>query len=62
MPLFCSARMGLKDEAAYTDAPQPYGEFFIMRYYVTHVEQLTDNKWEEGLPAWQPEAQNRATH
>ncbi|MCU1330504.1 MAG: domain protein beta Propeller [Bryobacterales bacterium] len=51
---FCSSRMGFKDEAAYTDAPQPYGEIFVMRYDGTHVEQLTDNQWEEGTPGWQP--------
>ncbi len=45
--------MGFKDEAAYTDAPQPYGEIFVMRYDGTHVEQLTDNQWEEGTPAWE---------
>lgn len=51
---FASSRMGFKDEAAYTDAPQPYGEIFVMRYDGTHVEQLTDNQWEEGTPGWQP--------
>jgi len=25
-----------------------------MRYDGTQVEQLTDNQWEEGGPAWQP--------
>ena len=29
--LFASTRMGFKDEATYTDAPQPYGEIFVMR-------------------------------
>ena len=47
------ARMGFKDEALNTDSPQPYGEIFVMRYDGTHVEQLTDNQWEEGTPAWQ---------
>ena len=28
---------------------------FVMRKDGTHVEQLTDNQWEEGTPAWQPE-------
>jgi Tol biopolymer transport system component len=51
---FASSRMGFKDEAAYTDAPQPYGELFVMRYDGARVEQLTDNQWEEGTPAWQP--------
>jgi TolB protein len=51
--LFTSSRMGFKDEAIYTAAPQPYGEIFVMRYDGTHVEQLTDNQWEDGGPAWQ---------
>jgi len=51
---FASSRMGFKDEVAYTDAPQPYGEIFVMRYDGTHVEQLTDNQWEEGTPGWEP--------
>jgi Tol biopolymer transport system component len=50
--LFTSSRMGFKDEAIYTGAPQPYGEIFVMRYDGTHVEQLTDNQWEDGGPAW----------
>jgi Tol biopolymer transport system component len=56
--LFSSTRMGFKDEALYTLAPQPYGEIFVMRYDGTGVEQLTDNQWEEGGPAWQPQKQN----
>jgi len=52
--LFSSTRMGFKDEALYTGAPQPYGEIFVMRNDGTEVEQLTDNQWEEGGPAWQP--------
>ena len=52
--VFASSRMGFKDEVAYTDAPQPYGEIFVMRFDGTGVEQLTDNQWEEGTPAWQP--------
>ena len=51
---FVSSRMGFKDEAGYTDAPQPYGELFVMRYDGTRVQQLTDNQWEDGTPAWQP--------
>src|SRR5579883_965124 len=51
---FASSRMGFKDEVVYTDAPQPYGELFVMRFDGTGVEQLTDNQWEEGTPAWQP--------
>jgi len=52
--VFASSRMGFKDEMTYTDAPQPYGELFVMRYDGSHIEQLTDNQWEEGTPAWQP--------
>jgi TolB protein len=52
--VFASTRMGFKDEVTYTDAPQPYGEIFVMRYDGTNLEQLTDNQWEEGTPAWQP--------
>ena len=51
---FSSSRMGFKDEVVYTDAPQPYGEIFVMRYDGTGVEQLTDNQWEDGAPGWQP--------
>ena len=49
---FASSRMGFKDEAAYTDAPQPYGEIFVMRFDGTGVKQLTDNQWEDGAPGW----------
>jgi TolB protein len=52
--VFTSSRMGFKDEVAYTDAPQPYGEIFVMRFDGTGVEQLTDNQWEDGTPAWRP--------
>jgi len=51
---FASTRMGFKDEAPYTDSPQPYGEIFVMRADGSDVQQLTDNQWEEGTPAWQP--------
>jgi len=40
---FVSSRLGFKDEATYTDAPQPYGELFVMRADGTNVQQLTDN-------------------
>jgi len=53
--LFCSTRVGFKDEALYTGGPQPYGEVFAMRYDGTQIEQLTDDQWEEGGPAWQPQ-------
>ena len=57
--VFTSSRMGFKDEALNTDGgPQPYGEIFVMRYDGTEVEQLTDNQWEDGGPAWQPHKAN----
>jgi TolB protein len=58
--IFSSTRMGFKDEAAYTDSPQPYGELFVMRYDGTHIQQLTDNQWEDATPAWQPEPRLRS--
>ena len=54
--LFTSSMKGFKDEAPYSGAPQPYGEIFMMRADGTGLEQLTDNQWEEGGPAWLPEA------
>jgi serine/threonine protein kinase len=36
------------------NVPQPYGELFVMRYDGGDVQQLTDNQWEDGTPAWQP--------
>lgn len=59
--LFTSSRMGFKDETLYTGSPQPYGEIFVMNYDGTHVEQLTDDQWEEGGPAWQPHPQPPAS-
>lgn len=58
--LFTSSRMGFKDEALYTGAPQPYGEIFVMRADGSAVEQLTDDQWEEGGPAWLPAIQRAA--
>ena len=52
--VLASSRMGYKDEGVYTDAPQPYGELFVMRYDGSDVRQLTDNQWEDGTPAWRP--------
>jgi Tol biopolymer transport system component len=52
--LFTSSMKGFKDEAPYTGAPQPYGEIFMMRADGTDLEQLTDDQWEEGGPAWLP--------
>ena len=52
--LFSSSRYGFKDEAPLADIPQPYGELFVMRADGSGQRALTDNRWEEGTPAWQP--------
>jgi TolB protein len=54
--LFSSSRFGFKDEAVHSDIPQPYGELFIMKADGSEQQALTDNRWEEGTPAWQPAA------
>jgi len=54
--VIASSRLGFKDESVYTDAPQPYGELFVMRFDGTEVRQPTDNQWEDGTPTWQPGA------
>jgi Tol biopolymer transport system component len=59
--VFASTRMGFKDEAIYTDAPQPYGELFVMKYDGSDVQQITDNQWEDGTPAWVPQPTTRST-
>jgi Tol biopolymer transport system component len=58
--VFASARFGFKDEVIYTNAPQPYGDIFVMRADGSDVQQLTDNQWEEGTPAWRPSGQSSA--
>ena len=52
--VFASSRAGFKDEVTYTNAPQPYGDTFVGRADGTDVQQLTDNQWKEGTPAWRP--------
>jgi TolB protein len=56
--VFSSSRCGWKDESFLDDraGPQPYGELFAMRADGTNVRQLTDNQWEDALPAWMPES------
>ena len=58
--LFSSSRHGFKDEAPMHDIPQPYGELFIMRADGSEQRALTDNRWEEGTPAWVPAAAKTA--
>lgn len=55
--LFSSSRFGFKDEAPLADIPQPYGELFVMRVDGSEQRALTDNRWEEGTPAWQPRSE-----
>ena len=52
--LFSSSRYGFKDEAPLSDIPQAYGELFIMDADGSGQRALTDNRWEEGTPAWVP--------
>ena len=55
--VFSSSRLGWKDEALVGDyGPQPYGELFAMRADGRGVRQLTDNQWEDALPAFQPKS------
>ncbi len=61
--LFSSSRLGFRDEAPlYDGAPQPYSELFIMKADGSGQRPITDDKWEQGTPAWVPKAlaeQNR---
>ena len=57
--LFSSSRFGFKDEAPLADIPQPYGELFVMKADGSEQRALTDNRWEEGTPAWQPASPTR---
>ena len=52
--LFSTSRFGFKDEAPMFDIPQPYGELMIMKADGSEQRALTDNRWEEGTPAWVP--------
>ncbi len=40
----------VQNEGAYTDAPPPYAELFVMRYDGTHVEQSRTTNGKMGLP------------
>jgi Tol biopolymer transport system component len=55
--LFSTSRFGFKDEAPMSDIPQPYGELIVMKIDGSDQRPLTDNRWEEGTPSWQPAPQ-----
>jgi len=59
--VFSSARLGFKDESPLYDPNefQPYGELFIMNANGSEQRPLTDNKDEDGTPAWQPVLQGQ---
>ena len=38
------------------NSPQPYAELFLMKADGSGQRPITDDKWEEGTPAWVPEA------
>ena len=52
--LYSTSRFGFKDEAPMFDIPQPYGELMVMKIDGSDQRPLTDNRWEEGTPAWLP--------
>ena len=55
--IFSSGRMGWKDEGMLSGGgDQPYADLFAMRPDGTDLRQLTDNQWEDGLPAAQPKS------
>jgi Tol biopolymer transport system component len=54
--LFSSSRLGFRDEAPlYDGSPQPYAELFLMNADGSNQHTISDDKWEEGTPAWVPQ-------
>lgn len=43
----------------FAERPLLFEPISVMRYDGTHPEQLTDNQWEEGAPAWPPRSARR---
>jgi len=55
--VFSSSRFGFRDETPlYDGSPQPYAELFVMNADGSNPRPITDDKWEEGTPAWAPVA------
>jgi Tol biopolymer transport system component len=55
--VFSSSRFGFRDETPlYDGSPQPYAELFVMNSDGSDPRPITDDKWEEGTPAWAPVA------
>lgn len=53
--LFGSGRLGFRDEAPlYDGVPQPHGKLFVMEADGSGQRPITDGRWEEGIPAWDP--------
>lgn len=53
--VFSSSRFDFRDEAPlYDGSPQPYAELFVMNADGSNPRPITDDKWEEGTPAWVP--------
>jgi Tol biopolymer transport system component len=53
--VFSSSRLGFRDETPlYDGSPQPYAELFVMNADGSNQRPITDDKWEEGTPAWAP--------
>lgn len=53
--LWSSSRNGFKDEAPlYDNSPQPYSEIFMMNANGSSPRSLTDNRWEDAMPAFVP--------
>jgi Tol biopolymer transport system component len=54
--LFSSSRLGFRDEAPlYDGSPQPYAELFVMKPDGSGQRPVSNDKWEEGTPAWEPQ-------
>jgi Tol biopolymer transport system component len=54
--IFSSSRLGFRDEAPLYDpvSSQPYAELFMMRVDGSDQHAITDDKWEQGTPAFVP--------